>query len=81
MPAENAQATRMARAEITKRLIDSSMLEVRCIGTVCHLTGILRKLRTHPEVDLKEEMQHISHILRSKAGIREVVWETIIKHN
>ena len=79
MPAENAHATRMARAEITKRLIDSSMIDVRCIGSVCHLTGVIRKLRTHPEVDLKEEMQHISHILRTKAGIRDVVWETTLR--
>jgi hypothetical protein len=79
VPAENAPATRAARAEVTRRLVDSSMLEVRVVGTVAYLTGVIRNLRGHPEVDLKHEMEIISHNLRGRAGIREVVWEAQVR--
>ena len=79
MPAENADATRKVRAEITRRYIDSSLLDVRVIGGVVNLTGVIRKLRTHPHVDLKTEMEHISHILKQKPGIREVVWNVTLR--
>jgi len=79
MAAENAPATRAARAEVTRRLVDSSQLEVRVIGTVAYLTGVISTLRTHPDVDLKHEMEIITHNLRGRSGIRDVVWEATMR--
>ena len=79
MPAENAPATRAARAEVTRRPIDSSMLEVRVLGSVAYMSGVVGVLRTHPNIDLRKEMEIISHNLRGKAGIRDVVWDATIR--
>jgi osmotically-inducible protein OsmY len=79
MPAYDAEATRRVRAELTRRYIDSSMIDVRVIGGVVHLTGIIRHLRTHRGIDLNLEMDHITHILRQRPGIRDVVWEVTIR--
>ena len=57
---------KMARVQITRRTIDSSMLNVTVSGGVVHITGVLRPLREYPNVDLKEEMNHISQILREE---------------
>jgi hypothetical protein len=79
MAAENAGATRAARAEVTRRFVDSSMLEIRVIGNTAYLTGVISTLRTHPDIDLKHEMDIISHNLRGRAGIRDVVWEATMR--
>jgi hypothetical protein len=79
MPAENAPATRAARAEITRRLVDCTMLEVRVMGSVAYITGVISTLRAHPEVDLKHEMDVISHNLRGRAGIRDVIWDATVR--
>ena len=55
------------------------MLEVRVIGNVAYLTGVISTLRTHPDIDLKHEMEIISHNLRGRAGIRDVVWEAYLQ--
>jgi hypothetical protein len=51
------------------------MLDIRVSHGVVHLTGVIRALRTHKDMDLKKEMDVISTILRGKSGIRDVVWE------
>lgn len=79
MPANDAEAVRRVRAEIGRRYVDSSMVEVRVVGGIVHLTGILRPLRGHPDVDLKLEMDHIADILRQRPGIREVLWEVSVR--
>jgi len=79
MPAENSPATRIARAEITRRNIDSSMLEVRVLGSVCYMSGVVGNLRTHPDLNIKKEMEIITHSLRGKSGIRDVVWDCTIR--
>lgn len=79
MPVENAPATRAARAEVTRRLIDASLLEVRVMGHVAHFTGVIRTLRTHPNVDLQHEMDVISQNLRGKSDIRDVVWDVTLR--
>jgi len=59
--------------------VDATLLEVHVSHGVVYLRGYLRKLRTHPDVDLHHEMEHISHILRGRPGIRDVVWEADIR--
>jgi len=72
---EDASTTRMVRSQIARRYIDSSLLDIRVMHGVVRLTGVIRKLRTQPDVDLNKEMEIISTMLRQKAGIRDVVWE------
>ena len=75
MPAIDPTTTRRAKAQITRRYVDASNLDVRVMHGVVYLRGSLGKLRTHPEVDLTHEMEVISVSLRSIGGIRDVVWE------
>ncbi len=70
-----AALAKTARVQISRRSIDSSLLNVTVNGNVVHITGVIRPLRDHPNVDMKEEMNCISQILRHQAGIHEVVWE------
>ncbi len=79
MPTENADATRAVKAAVTRRNIDSSLLEVRVIHGTAYCRGVLRKLRTHPNVDLEHEMEIISTNVRGRNGVREVVWEVTLR--
>ena len=43
---------------------------------VVYLRGRIEKIRGyHSDIDLKEELRVIGHILRQKSGIREVICE------
>lgn len=79
MPTEDPETTRRVRAQITRRYVDSSQLDVRVIHGTVYLGGVLRQLRTHKEVDLEKEMETISHVLRQQPGIRDVIWEAAIR--
>lgn len=72
---DTKEVTRKVRAQIARRYIDTSMLNVSVHGASVHLVGQIRVLRTHPNVDLKSEMDTLSQILRTVPGIREVVWD------
>jgi len=75
---ENAGLTKIVRAQIARRSIDTSLLSINVIGGVVHLIGVLRPVRGNPNIDLTEEMNHISTILRQK-GAREVVWDVSLR--
>ena len=75
MAGEDASLTKMVRGQIARRYIDSSLLDIRVSHGLVTLRGVVRTLRTHPDIDLKKEMETISIILRQKAGIRDVVWD------
>ena len=77
--AADVEATKIARSQISRRSIDTSYLTIRVTHGVCYLTGVIKTLRAHPEVELQKEMEIISTILRGKPGIREVVWETTLR--
>ena len=72
---EDASLTKMVRSQIARRYIDSSLLDIRVSHGLVTLRGVIRALRTHPDIDLRKEMETISTILRQKAGIRDVVWD------
>ncbi|HLK59729.1 MAG TPA: hypothetical protein VKU00_24420 [Chthonomonadaceae bacterium] len=78
MALENAGLTKIVRAQIARRSIDTSLLSINVIGGVVHLIGVLRPVRGNPNIDLTEEMNHISTILRQK-GAREVVWDVSLR--
>jgi len=75
MASADAEMTKMVRSQIARRSIDASMLNIRCSHGIVYLVGVIKTLRTHPELDLQKEMEHISAGLRSKPGIREIVWD------
>ena len=75
MAAEDGYNSRQVHREISRRYIDASMLDVRVIHGVAYLRGVLRHLRTHPDVDLEAEAEIIRKILRRNPAIRDVVWE------
>lgn len=79
MSAENKEMLKRVRGQISRRYVDASMVNVHVSGGVVTLTGIIRHLRTYPNVELREEMEQISKILRSQSGIREVVWDVTIR--
>jgi len=74
MSQEQKDATRRVRAQVSRRLFDSSLLNISVIGANVHFTGVISTLRSHPNVSLQEEMDTLSKILRQQ-GIRDVVWD------
>jgi hypothetical protein len=79
MSTENKELVRKIRGQIARRYVDSSMLNVHCVGGSVHLSGVLRIIRTHANVNLKEEMETISTILRTVPGVRDVVWDVTLR--
>ncbi len=75
MASDDAAMTRMVRSQVARRSIDASMLNIRVSHGIVYLGGIIRVLRTHADMDLTKEMELISTVLRSKQGVREVIWE------
>jgi hypothetical protein len=75
MASGDAEMTKMVRSQIARRSIDASMLNVRCSHGIIYLVGVIRVLRTHADMDLAKEMELISTALRSKPGVREIVWD------
>jgi hypothetical protein len=72
---EDASLTKLVRSQIARRYIDASLLDIRVSHGLVTLRGVIRVLRSHPDIDLKKEMETISVILRQKAGIRDVIWD------
>ena len=72
MPAEDLTVTRMVHREVTRRYIDSSLLDVKAIHGVVYIRGTIKKIRGH-DLDLRKEMEIIQRVLRSKSEIRDVI--------
>ena len=79
MAVEDALQTRMVQRTLFRRYVDASRVDVRVTHGVCYLRGFISKLRTHPQVDLEQEAEVIRKILRQKPGIREVIWEVVLR--
>lgn len=75
MAVGDAECTRMVQRELSRRYVDTSLMDIRVIHGVVYMRGIMRRLRTHPNVDLERESEIIRKILRQKPGIRGVIWE------
>ncbi|MDW8206958.1 MAG: BON domain-containing protein [Chloroherpetonaceae bacterium] len=76
---EGKELAKKVRAQIARRYIDSSLLNISVFGGSVHLVGAIRTLRTHPDIDMKAEMETISQILRTIPGVRDVVWDVSIR--
>ncbi len=80
MAAEDVAITRMVRGQIARRYIDASLLDIRVSHGVVHLRGVIRTLRTHADMDLAKEMEVISTVLRTKPGVRDIIWDISQRH-
>lgn len=69
----------MVRSQVGRRYIDTSLLDIKVLHGVVRFQGVLRVLRTHMHIDLRQEMEIIGTILRGKQGIREVVWDVTLR--
>lgn len=78
MAVGDAECTRMVMRELNRRYVDISQLDVRVIHGVVYLRGILKRLRTHPEIDLEREAELIRKILRQRPEVRGIVWEVAV---
>lgn len=78
MPVGDAQTTRLAHREISRRFIDITKLDIKAMRGVVYLRGQIKKLRGH-DVDLKHEMEVIRRVLHSKPGIRDVIIDVDLK--
>ena len=76
---EMLEAMKKVRAQLTRRYIDTSNLNVTISGGNVHLSGAIRKLRAHPHVDLHHEMDQITMLLKLIPGVREVVWDVALR--
>ena len=76
---DNKEIAKRVRAQIARRYVDSSLLTVSTFGSSVRLTGVLGVLRSHPNIELKGEMEQISQILRTVPGVRDVSWDVTLK--
>lgn len=72
---DNKDMVRKVRAQIARRYVDTSLLNVSVVGGSVYLSGVIAILRTNPGIDLRAEMLQITQILRSISGIRDVTWD------
>ena len=79
MAHDNKDLQKKIRGQMARRPVDISMINVGVVGTVVYITGVLRPLRGHAEMNLKEEMENIGKVLRSMSGVREVVWDVTLR--
>ena len=79
MSVEAKDMVKKVRGQIARRYVDASMVNVSIVGGTVYLTGVLHKLRTAPDLDLKAEMEQIGKILRTMPGVREVVWDVTLR--
>lgn len=74
MGVHDAETTRMVRREIIRRHLDDSQLQVNAMHGVVYLRGVLKSCPGHP-CDLLAEMKILHRVLRTRPGIRDVVFE------
>lgn len=68
--------TREVLRDISKRPLDISDLHVSVMHGVVYLRGRIDKIRGyHSDIDLRDELRVIGHVLRQKSGVREVICE------
>ena len=79
MSVENKDLVKKVRGQIARRYVDASMVNVNCVGGTVYLTGVLKTLRTHANIELKEEMENINKVLRAVPGVREVIWDVNLR--
>ncbi len=70
---KDVRGLRSARAELSKRGIDTTRADVRVVHGVLQIRGKIGIARSSAVSDLRSEMELIARVLRSKPEIRDVV--------
>jgi hypothetical protein len=71
----DVRGLRVARAELSKRGIDTVRADVRMMHGVLYLRGAICLMPGFQINDLKHEVEHIAHFLRQRAEITDVILE------
>lgn len=72
---DNKELAKRVRSQLARRYVDTSLLSVTVYGNAVRFNGVIGVLRSHPNTDLKVEMEQISTILRTIPGVRDVTWD------
>lgn len=65
-------ATKLARREFNKHLVDVTMADIRVSHGVVFIRGVISAQRTAHYSDVEEETQRIVRILKQRPEIRDV---------
>lgn len=76
---EDVRGTKMARAEFSRRGVDLSTADIRCMHGNVYVRGTVSRMATANYPDLKAECELIAKVLRTKAEIRDVVLEVMYR--
>ena len=69
----DVRGLRLARAELSKRGIDTMRADLRVMHGVLYIRGTVTPLAGHYCEDVKTEIEHIVHVLRQRAEIKDVI--------
>ena len=71
----DVRGLRVARAELSKRGIDTLRADVRVMHGVLHIRGLISAMGGCHIEDIKTEVEHTAYILRQRPEINEVILE------
>ena len=69
----DVRGLRVARAEMSKRGIDTMRADIRVMHGVLYIRGTIVAMPSSSITDIQHEVEHLAHILRQKPEIREVI--------
>jgi hypothetical protein len=69
---KDVAATKMVRQEFSKRNLDTTRADLRCTHGVVYIRGSVGFIKGGP-TDVRKEIETIAKVLRTKAGIKDVV--------
>ncbi|HWA82843.1 MAG TPA: hypothetical protein VG820_05400 [Fimbriimonadaceae bacterium] len=75
----DVRGTKAARAEFSKRGIDMTMADLRCMHGTLYVRGTVKAYRGSPITDIRAEMEIIARVLRQKPDIRDVILECVYR--
>jgi len=75
---KDVEANKAARREFSKRPIDTSRADIRVAHGVVYVRGQLSPMRGS-DSSVKEMLDQISKVMRSKPGIRDFVIDAVVR--
>lgn len=72
------EVLRLVRKEMARRAIDFSYAQIYVMHGVVYFRGQVKAMRGH-NLDLREEMEKMGKVLRTKQDIRDVVLDLIYR--
>lgn len=72
-------ATKIARREFNKHLVDVTMADIRVAHGIVYIRGTIQAQRTAHYADVEEETHKIIRILRQRPEIRDVALDVTFR--